>query len=349
MSERLSFLPEGCIQGCCWNTLDSPNQWLEHADKCPNKRSSAPTEAPKAQEPQYTNRHGEPCSKACGEGRHTECAENWQTCNCTYRGLHKTPHRYATIPVAAPQAESAHYIQVTGGLCFAHGAYTGQKCPKWPACVTDPQIYKSQAESAGPERGCINHDEIREGCPHCDIEHLARVDSATIAKLRAERDALRMAFDLVATDELFVHPAEGGGWVFWVNVNDMFYPAADGEGIDFSEIPSVWKAWKAHGWPGVVRWVQEKRGGLKLRKSREEKILTLERAEAEVTRLKAALDSIDAEAIAQEIFDESPMIHGRLRCWPGTAHIATKVRMHIAKAREAALSVAAQPPKEQGE
>lgn len=82
--------------------------------------------------------------------------------------------------------------------------------------------------------------------------------------------------DLVATDELFIQPAEGGGWVFWVNVNDMFYPASDGEGIDFSEIPAVWQAWKDKDWPGVVRWVQEKRGGLKLRKSREERILTIE-------------------------------------------------------------------------
>lgn len=56
-------------------------------------------------EPQtYTNRHGEPCSEACGQGRHAECTETMATCNCTYRGLHKTMHRYLTIP---PPAESA--------------------------------------------------------------------------------------------------------------------------------------------------------------------------------------------------------------------------------------------------
>lgn len=106
-----------------------------------------------------------------------------------------------------------------------------------------------------------------------------------------EVELLRMVLDLVATDELFVQPAEGGGWVFWVNVNDMFYPASDGEGIDLSEVPVVWKAWKENGWPGVVRWVQEKRGGLKLRKSREEAILNIEGLQAQ---LKAAEEKLAA-------------------------------------------------------
>lgn len=106
-----------------------------------------------------------------------------------------------------------------------------------------------------------------------------------------ETEVLKMALDLIATDELFVNPAEGGGWVFWVNVNDMFYPAADGEGIDFAEIPSVWKAWKESGWPGVVRWVQEKRGGLPLRKSREETIHTMENLQKRVKELEAGAAS----------------------------------------------------------
>lgn len=105
----------------------------------------------------------------------------------------------------------------------------------------------------------------------------AREAKATdVPWLIGQLELLSKILDLVATDELFIQPAEGGGWVFWVNVNDMFYPASDGEGIDFSEIPAVWQAWKDKDWPGVVRWVQEKRGGLKLRKSREERILTIE-------------------------------------------------------------------------
>lgn len=58
--------------------------------------------------PQYTNRHGERCSEACGQGRHSECTETLATCNCTYRGLHKTTHRYATInPKSSGTEESA--------------------------------------------------------------------------------------------------------------------------------------------------------------------------------------------------------------------------------------------------
>jgi hypothetical protein len=110
-----------------------------------------------------------------------------------------------------------------------------------------------------------------------------------LGALRRELQQFRMILDLVATDELFVQPAEGEGWVFWVNVNDMFYPASDGEGIDISEIPAVWQAWKDKGWPGVVRWVQEKRGGLKLRKSREERILTIESLQSRAAQLEAAL------------------------------------------------------------
>ncbi len=54
----------------------------------------------------FTNRHGERCSQACGEGRHADCTETMDTCNCTYRGLHKTMHRYLTIsPVSDKRTE----------------------------------------------------------------------------------------------------------------------------------------------------------------------------------------------------------------------------------------------------
>ena len=30
-------------------------------------------------------------------------------------------------------------IRLPGGLCFAHGPYeNAYKCPRWPACITDP-------------------------------------------------------------------------------------------------------------------------------------------------------------------------------------------------------------------
>lgn len=43
---------------------------------------------------------------------------------------------------------SAYYLQVgPGGICFAHGPYSDNQCPQFPACATDPQqqIYKDLA------------------------------------------------------------------------------------------------------------------------------------------------------------------------------------------------------------
>ena len=36
-------------------------------------------------------------------------------------------------------SSQANYMQVTDGVYFAHGPYTGQQCSKWPTCATDPQ------------------------------------------------------------------------------------------------------------------------------------------------------------------------------------------------------------------
>ncbi len=36
-----------------------------------------------------------------------------------------------------------------------------------------------------------------------------------------------------------------------------------------------------------------------------------------------------AEQIAQEIWEESPRLHGNLRCWPGTYNIAAKIKKHF--------------------
>jgi len=133
-------------------------------------------------------------------------------------------------------------------------------------------------------------DALRRERQHALDECVLRGEDLKAAETRVSQ--LSMVLDLVATHELFVQSAEGEGWVFWVNVNDMFYPASDGEGIDISEIPAVWQAWKDKDWPGVVRWVQEKRGGMKLRKSREERILTIESLQCRAAQLEAALQEI---------------------------------------------------------
>jgi len=56
-------------------------------------------EAAMAKGIKYTNRHGDPCSQACYEGRHSECTDDYIKCHCTFRGEHKTPHAYANTPV----------------------------------------------------------------------------------------------------------------------------------------------------------------------------------------------------------------------------------------------------------
>ena len=99
---------------------------------------------------QYTNRHGERCSEACGQGRHAECTETFTTCNCTYRGLHKTLHRYATINPAArlsgPSAPKVESIPIGPWIqCDVHGVVpVTHKCTEQPTQATEtdsaPQV-----------------------------------------------------------------------------------------------------------------------------------------------------------------------------------------------------------------
>jgi hypothetical protein len=43
-------------------------------------------------------------------------------------------------------------LQSLGGICFAHGPHGPEGCPKWPACATDPQVFKpSQPSPAGEQ------------------------------------------------------------------------------------------------------------------------------------------------------------------------------------------------------
>lgn len=83
----------GCIEGVyCDCSMGIAAK--RDAENWRKRAAQSPTE------PKYTNRHGDPCSQACGEGRHQDCTETYQTCHCTYRGLHKTMHAYLSSPVA---------------------------------------------------------------------------------------------------------------------------------------------------------------------------------------------------------------------------------------------------------
>lgn len=49
-------------------------------------------------------------------------------------------------------SERLNFLQATGGICFAHGEYTGQNCPEWPKCATDPH---------NPEYVALGEEQVR--------------------------------------------------------------------------------------------------------------------------------------------------------------------------------------------
>ena len=54
--------------------------------------------------------------------------------------LESQPCAPAERDVPALPARANFMQRLPGGVCFAHGPYTEDyQCPKWPACVTDPQ------------------------------------------------------------------------------------------------------------------------------------------------------------------------------------------------------------------
>jgi hypothetical protein len=51
----------------------------------------------------YKHRNGRPVSDACGDGKHAECTETLDKCNCTVRGGHTTMHAYGGSTSRAKQ------------------------------------------------------------------------------------------------------------------------------------------------------------------------------------------------------------------------------------------------------
>jgi hypothetical protein len=76
----------------------------------------------------------------------------------TSAGHEKMEHHDHEAPFLAISKEkrTACYMQSTGkGICFAHGPYENADlsmyCPKWPACITDPQK---------PEYVAVSHEQV---------------------------------------------------------------------------------------------------------------------------------------------------------------------------------------------
>jgi hypothetical protein len=88
----------------------------------------------------------------------------------------------------------ANYLQLLpGGTCFAHGPYTEMQCPKWPACITDPQ--KPEYMKKTTDAVAILH------------KRYVGDDPLRLAQLEAER-ALTFLED-IGFQNLDIHPASG--------------------------------------------------------------------------------------------------------------------------------------------
>ena len=46
----------------------------------------------------------------------------------------------------------------------------------------------------------------------------------------------------------------------FININDYFHPAADGEDLPFSDIPKLFDMYRKDGYSGVTQYVADKRG-----------------------------------------------------------------------------------------
>lgn len=95
------------------------------------------TDKPPATDPfskGYKHRNGGPVSDACGDGKHSECAQDFSKCNCTVRGGHATPHAYMNSPVAVASVTD----QLHPGTC--------SKCGAGMTCTSCGQAGRTEAE-----------------------------------------------------------------------------------------------------------------------------------------------------------------------------------------------------------
>lgn len=81
--------------------------------------------------------------------------------------------------------------------------------------------------------------------------------------LELENEQLRALMELACEDIVFFsNNTDDDSVAFCVNVNDLFYPAADAELIDISEAIPLRDILKEKGFEGIIRYVQEKEEGL---------------------------------------------------------------------------------------
>jgi hypothetical protein len=106
---------------------------------------------------------------------------------------------------------------------------------------------------------------------------LYKGERGRLIAMTAEVERMTALMELACADIIFFHSQESGPFVvsgapelsakvaFSVLVNDLFYPAADSEEFHLDDAIMLRDIFRRKGYEGVIRWVQEKRGGAVLR------------------------------------------------------------------------------------
>ena len=116
-----------------------------------------------------------------------------------------------------------------------------------------------------------------------------------IADLKARLAAMDAALELAAVDKLYFSRRDDGAVVPIISCSDVFaFACADGEEIEWKDIPALLEKVKAEGWPAAVKWVSEKRGGLKPMKSAQEDMTRYEALQARLAQSEAAAGEMRA-------------------------------------------------------
>lgn len=96
------------------------------------------------------------------------------------------------------------------------------------------------------------------------MESQQRVYYHQLSNTDIEPDVESMSAYLLNEGVLFCNNGAGcdgePSLILYVLCNDHFAPAADGESVTYSELPTLYECYKAKGWAGVHEFVANKRG-----------------------------------------------------------------------------------------
>lgn len=83
---------------------------------------------------------------------------------------------------------------------------------------------------------------------------------AEVARLREDGERYEAVLRLLAVDVLYCHRGDDGVVTAFINLNDYFIPAADGEAIAMNDAPALAALYDQGGWPAISQWVADRRG-----------------------------------------------------------------------------------------